>query len=169
MDARLQTLVECDWVRTDATGSLYGVGNPRALLTGAGNLDSDRHVRAVRPYLDEAPDALGETDWTVRPQPTQPTRRHGNHRRHPHAINRLGRQPPAHAEMPGKALLTGRADDGIPPGETIDLHNWTVRTGAHLTTREAHEHLRTISRPGRRPRPTACQEFRRPAELVDTS
>ncbi|MFF0096572.1 hypothetical protein ACFYSF_42570 [Streptomyces canus] len=152
-------------MRLGPTGSLYGVGI-HALLTGAGNLDSDRHILAVRPYLDEAPDALGETDWTVQPQPT---RRHGNHRRHLRAINRLGRQPPAHAEMLGKALLTGRADDGIPPGETIDLHNWTVRTGAHLTTREAHEHLRAISRPGRRPQPTTRQEFRRPTELVDTS
>ncbi|WP_244204311.1 helix-turn-helix domain-containing protein, partial [Streptomyces africanus] len=56
----LQTLVDAGWVRTDATGSLYGIGI-RALLTGTGYLDGDRQVRVVRPYLDEASDALGET------------------------------------------------------------------------------------------------------------
>src|SRR3954453_17899932 len=56
----LQTLVDCGWVRSDSTGSLYGIGI-RPLLTGTGYLDSDPRVQAVRPYLNEASDALGET------------------------------------------------------------------------------------------------------------
>ncbi|CAM5677654.1 IclR family transcriptional regulator OS=Streptomyces fumanus OX=67302 GN=GCM10018772_03270 PE=4 SV=1 [Streptomyces fumanus] len=60
MYALLQTLISRGWVRTDATGSLYGIGL-HALLTGTGYLDSDPRVRIVRPYLDEASEALGET------------------------------------------------------------------------------------------------------------
>lgn len=61
----LQILGECGWVRTDATGSLHGVGI-RARLTGTSRLDSDLYVHAARPYLDEAWDALGETIHLVR-------------------------------------------------------------------------------------------------------
>ncbi|CAM5610514.1 hypothetical protein SGLAM104S_08195 [Streptomyces glaucescens] len=39
MYALLQTLISRGWVRTDITGSLYGIGI-RALLTGTGYLDS---------------------------------------------------------------------------------------------------------------------------------
>ena len=64
MYALLQTLIGRGWVRTDTTGALYGIGI-RALLTGTGYLDSDPRVRAVRPYLDEASEALGETTLNV--------------------------------------------------------------------------------------------------------
>lgn len=60
MYALLQTLIAHGWVRTDITGSLYGIGI-HALLTGTSYLDSDPRVRAVRPYLDEASQTLGET------------------------------------------------------------------------------------------------------------
>ncbi|WP_069758847.1 hypothetical protein [Streptomyces sp. LUP47B] len=53
-------LGEYGWVHTDATGSLHGVGI-RARPTGTRCLDSDLYVRAVRPHLDGASDALGET------------------------------------------------------------------------------------------------------------
>src|SRR5215213_3505964 len=50
MYALLQTLITRGWVRTDITGSLYGIGI-HALLAGTGYLDSDPRVRVVRPYL----------------------------------------------------------------------------------------------------------------------
>lgn len=56
----LQALVDCGWLRSDTTGSLYGIGI-RDLHTGASYLDSDPHVRVARPYLYEASEALGET------------------------------------------------------------------------------------------------------------
>ncbi|KUN58577.1 hypothetical protein AQJ46_42625 [Streptomyces canus] len=148
---------------------LYSVGI-RALLTGTSHPDSDRCVRAVRPYPDEASDALGETIHLAQPDGSDTVHLTAREAHEPlRTINRLGRQAPAHAETPGKALLTERADDELPPGETIHLAPPDGSDTVHLTAREAHEPLRTISRLGRRPRPTARQELRRPAELVDTS
>ncbi|MFI6439385.1 IclR family transcriptional regulator [Streptomyces sp. NPDC050759] len=117
MYALLQTLVECGWVRTDATGSLYSVGI-RALLTGTSYLDSDLYVRAVRPYLDEASDALGETIHLARLDGSDvvylATRESHEYLR---TISRVGRRVPAHAGALGKALLAERADDELPLGD----------------------------------------------------
>jgi DNA-binding IclR family transcriptional regulator len=117
MYALLQTLVECGWVRTDATGSLYSVGI-RALLTGTSYLDSDLRVRAVRPYLDEASDALGETIHLARLDGSDvvylATRESHEYLR---TISRVGRRVPAHAGALGKALLAERADDELPLGD----------------------------------------------------
>ncbi|WP_217241775.1 IclR family transcriptional regulator [Streptomyces sp. AC555_RSS877] len=110
----LQTLVEYGWVRTDATGSLYGIGI-RALLTGTSYLDGDRRIRLVRPYLDEASDALGETIHMARLDGTDvvylATRESHEYLR---TISRVGRRVPAHAGALGKALLAERADDELP-------------------------------------------------------
>ncbi|MFE7358224.1 IclR family transcriptional regulator [Streptomyces sp. NPDC057543] len=113
----LQTLVGCGWVRSDTTGSLYGIGI-RALHTGTSYLDSDPHVRAVRPYLDEASDALGETIHLARLDGTNvvylATRESHEYLR---TISRVGRRIPAHAGALGKALLAERPDDRLPlPG-----------------------------------------------------
>ena len=117
MYALLQTLVECGWVRTDATGSLYSVGI-RALLTGTSYLDSDLYVRAVRPYLDEASDALGETIHLARLDGSDvvylATRESHEYLR---TISRVGRRVPAHAGALGKALLAERPDDELPLGD----------------------------------------------------
>jgi DNA-binding IclR family transcriptional regulator len=117
MYALLQTLVECGWVRTDATGSLYSVGI-RALLTGTSYLDSDLRVRAVRPYLDEASDALGETIHLARLDGSDvvylATRESHEYLR---TISRVGRRVPAHAGALGKALLAERDDDELPLGD----------------------------------------------------
>ncbi|GAA2907933.1 MULTISPECIES: IclR family transcriptional regulator [Streptomyces] len=106
----LQTLVDSGWVRTDATGSLYGIGI-RALLTGTGYLDGDRRIRAVRPYLDEASDALGETIHMARLDGRDvvylATRESHEYLR---TLSRVGRRVPAHAGALGKALLAERAD-----------------------------------------------------------
>ncbi|MCX4792199.1 IclR family transcriptional regulator [Streptomyces sp. NBC_01221] len=110
----LQTLVGCGWVRSDTTGSLYGIGI-RALHTGTSYLDSDPHVRAVRPYLDEASDALGETIHLARLDGSNvvylATRESHEYLR---TISRVGRRIPAHAGALGKALLAERPDDQLP-------------------------------------------------------
>ncbi|SPF07339.1 Negative regulator of allantoin and glyoxylate utilization operons [Streptomyces sp. MA5143a] len=110
----LRTLVDCGWVRTDATGSLYGIGI-RALLTGTSYLDGDRRIRAVRPYLDEASDALGETIHMARldgPDVVYLATRESHE--YLRTISRVGRRVPAHAGALGKALLAERADDELP-------------------------------------------------------
>ncbi|MGW0476915.1 IclR family transcriptional regulator [Streptomyces coeruleorubidus] len=110
----LQTLVDAGWVRTDATGSLYGIGI-RALLTGTSYLDGDRHVQVVRPYLDEASDTLGETLHLARLDGRDvvylATRESHEYLR---TISRVGRRVPAHAGALGKALLAERSDDELP-------------------------------------------------------
>ncbi|MFE7391184.1 IclR family transcriptional regulator [Streptomyces sp. NPDC057582] len=113
----LQTLVDCDWVRSDTTGSLYGIGI-RALHTGTSYLDSDPHVRTARPYLDEASDTLGETIHLARLDGPNviylATRESHEYLR---TISRVGRRIPAHAGALGKALLAERPDDQLPLAE----------------------------------------------------
>lgn len=106
----LQTLVDSRWVRADVTGSLYGIGI-RALLTGTSYLDTDRRVRTVRPYLDEASDALGETIHLARfdrPDVVYLATRESHE--YVRTISRVGRRIPAHAGALGKALLAERSD-----------------------------------------------------------
>ncbi|MFG2522173.1 IclR family transcriptional regulator [Streptomyces sp. NPDC048527] len=110
----LRTLVDCGWARTDTTGSLYGIGI-RTLLTGTSYLDSDPRVRAVRPYLDEASDALGETIHLARldgPHVVYLATRESHE--YLRTISRVGRRVPAHAGALGKALLAERADSELP-------------------------------------------------------
>ena len=110
----LRTLIDCGWVRTDTTGSLYGIGI-RALHTGTSYLDSDPHVRAARPYLDKASDALGETIHLARldgPNVVYLATRESHE--YLRTISRVGRRIPAHAGALGKALLAERPDDELP-------------------------------------------------------
>ncbi|MFF3484019.1 IclR family transcriptional regulator [Streptomyces sp. NPDC002701] len=128
----LQTLIDCGWVRSDTTGSLYGIGI-HALLTGTSYLDSDPHVRVVRPYLDEASDALGETIHLARldgPDVVYLATRESHE--YLRTISRVGRRVPAHAGALGKALLAERPDAELPlppdplPALTANTH--TSRT-----------------------------------------
>ncbi|GAA2762407.1 IclR family transcriptional regulator [Streptomyces paradoxus] len=116
MYALLQTLISRGWVRTDVTGSLYGIGI-HALLTGTSYLDSDPRVRAVRPCLDEASEALGETIHMGRLDGRDvaylATRESHEYLR---TISRVGRRLPAHAGALGKALLAERPDGELPQG-----------------------------------------------------
>ncbi|CAL9273932.1 Transcriptional repressor IclR [Streptomyces sp. SudanB5_2050] len=116
MYALLQTLISRGWVRTDVTGSLYGIGI-HALLTGTSYLDSDPRVRVVRPYLDEASEALGETIHLGRLDGYDvaylATRESHEYLR---TISRVGRRLPAHAGALGKALLAERPDAELPEG-----------------------------------------------------
>ncbi|MGW7548427.1 IclR family transcriptional regulator [Streptomyces sp. NPDC054770] len=116
MYALLQTLITRGWVRTDTTGSLYGVGI-RTLLTGTGYLDSDPRVHLVRPYLDEASQALGETIHLARldgPDVAYLATRESHE--YLRTISRVGRRFPAHAGALGKALLAERPDADLPEG-----------------------------------------------------
>ncbi len=116
MYALLQTLITRGWVRTDATGSLYGIGI-HALLTGTSYLDSDPRVRAVRPFLDEASQAVGETLHLGRLDGMRvvylATRESHEYLR---TISRVGRRLPAHVGALGKALLAERDDGELPEG-----------------------------------------------------
>ncbi|MEV0112959.1 IclR family transcriptional regulator [Streptomyces sp. NPDC050844] len=110
----LQTLVDCGWVRSDTTGSLYGIG-VRALLTGTSYLDGDRRVRVVRPYLDAVSDELGETIHLARldgPYVVYLATRESHE--YLRTISRVGRRVPAHAGALGKALLAERPDTQLP-------------------------------------------------------
>ncbi|MET9969189.1 IclR family transcriptional regulator, partial [Streptomyces sp. NPDC006356] len=129
MYALLQTLISRGWVRTDVTGSLYGIGI-HALLTGTSYLDSDPRVRGVRPYLDEASEALGETIHMARLDGRDvaylATRESHEYLR---TISRVGRRLPAHAGALGKALLAERPGDDLPEGpyEPLTPHTRTTR------------------------------------------
>lgn len=129
MYALLQTLVGRGWVRTDVTGSLYGIGI-HALLTGTGYLDSDPRVRLVRPFLDEASESLGETIHLGRLDGRGvaylATRESHEYRR---TLSRVGRRLPAHAGALGKALLAERPDGELPEGpyEALTPHTRTSR------------------------------------------
>ncbi|WP_329041286.1 IclR family transcriptional regulator [Streptomyces sp. NBC_00178] len=110
----LRTLIDCGWVRTDTTGSLYGIGI-RALHTGTSYLDGDPHVRAARPYLDEASEALGETIHLARldgPNVVYLATRESH--AYVRTLSRVGRRVPAHAGALGKALLAERPDALLP-------------------------------------------------------
>lgn len=131
MYALLQTLISRGWVRTDVTGSLYGIGI-HALLTGTSYLDSDPRVRTVRPYLDEASEALGETIHLGRLDGRDvaylATRESHEYLR---TISRVGRRLPAHVGALGKALLAERPDGDLPEGP------YEAMTPNTRTTRES--------------------------------
>ncbi|MFJ2110705.1 MULTISPECIES: IclR family transcriptional regulator [unclassified Streptomyces] len=134
MYALLQTLIDRGWVRTDVTGSLYGIGI-RALLAGTSYLDSDPRVLAVRPFLDEASDALGETIHLARLDGCDvvylATRESHEYLR---TFSRVGRRLPAHAGALGKALLAERDPDAspLPEGPLRRLTDRTHRDRASL-------------------------------------
>lgn len=144
MYALLQTLAARGWVRTDVTGSLYGIGI-RALLTGTGYLDSDPRVRAARPYLDEASEALGETIHLGRLDGRDvaylATRESHAYLR---TISRVGRRLPAHAGALGKALLAERPDTDLPEGPyaalTPNTHTTRESLAADLAATRARGH-----------------------------
>jgi DNA-binding IclR family transcriptional regulator len=146
----LQTLVDCGWVRSDATGSLYGIGI-RALLTGTGYLDGDRRIRGVRPYLDDASDALGETIHLARidgPDVVYLATRESHE--YLRTISRVGRRVPAHAGALGKALLAERPDAELPlpDGELAALteNTHTTRAALHADLAQVRERGYSVDR-----------------------
>jgi len=148
MYALLQTLISRGWVRTDVTGSLYGIGIS-ALLAGTGYLDSDPRVRVVRPYLDEASEALGETIHLGRLDGHDvaylATR---ESHEYPRTISRVGRRLPAHAGALGKALLAERPDDELPEGpyEALTPNTHTGRESLAADLAEIRERGHSVDR-----------------------
>ena len=69
--ALLRTLVAQGWVRSDASGTLYGIGI-RALLVGTSYLDSDPYLPLITPFLDDL------RAGSRRDVPPRPARRHGH-------------------------------------------------------------------------------------------
>jgi DNA-binding IclR family transcriptional regulator len=132
MYALLQTLARSGWVRTDVSGSLYGIGI-RALLTGTSYLDSDPRVRLVRPFLDEASDALGETIHLGRLDGDDvaylATRESHEYVR---TLTRVGRRLPAHVGALGKALLAERPEADLPDGPFARMTPHTLTERAAL-------------------------------------
>ena len=109
--ALLRTLVNHDWVRTDATGTLYGIGI-RALLAGTSYLDTDPYVRLVQPYLDELRAELNETVHFGRlagPDIVYLATKESGHSLRPYS--RVGRQLPAYCTALGKSLLADRSPE----------------------------------------------------------
>jgi DNA-binding IclR family transcriptional regulator len=135
--ALLQTLVARGWVRTDATGSLYGIGI-RALLAGTSYIDSDPRVELVRPFVDEAAGTLGETVHFARLDGEDvvylATR---ESRQYLRTWSRVGRRMPSHVTALGKALLAERADDALPADPLRPMTPHTVPDRAALAAQLA--------------------------------
>lgn len=111
--ALLRTLVDRGWVRTDVTGTLYGIGI-QALLAGTTYLDVDPILRIVQPQINELSTKLDETIHYGRLQRTDivylATHESTQYIR---PYSRVGRRLPAFATSLGKALLAERlGDDG---------------------------------------------------------
>lgn len=103
--ALLRTLVAQGWVRSDPTGTLYGIG-VRALLVGTSYLDSDPFLPLITPFLDDLRQDLDETFHLGRLDGTDivylATRESQQYTR---LSNRVGRRLPAYTTALGKALL----------------------------------------------------------------
>jgi DNA-binding IclR family transcriptional regulator len=126
--ALLRTLMAQGWVRSDESGTLYGIGI-RALLVGTSYLDSDPYLPMITPFLEDLHQELDETFHVGRldgPDVVYLATRES--RRYRRTASRVGRRLPAHATALGKALLAERfgpdRDDHIP----ADLAPLTPRT-----------------------------------------
>ena len=106
--ALLRTLVAQGWVRSDPTGTYYGIGI-RALLVGTSYLDSDPYLPLITPFLEELRAQLDETFHLGRLDGTDivylATRESQQYLR---TSSRVGRRLPAYATALGKALLAER-------------------------------------------------------------
>ncbi|GAB3217026.1 IclR family transcriptional regulator [Mycolicibacterium hippocampi] len=106
--ALLRTLVGQGWVRSDNSGTLYGIGI-RALLVGTSYLDGDPYLPLITPFLDDLRAQLDETFHLARLDGTDvvylATRESKQYLR---TANRVGRRLPAYATSLGKALLAER-------------------------------------------------------------
>lgn len=109
--ALLRTLMSQGWVRSDDSGTLYGIGI-RALLVGTSYLDSDPYLPMITPFLDDLQRDFDETFHVGRldgPDVVYLATRES--RQYQRATSRVGRRLPAHATALGKALLADRFDD----------------------------------------------------------
>lgn len=131
--ALLRTLVAQGWVRSDPSGTLYGIGI-RALLVGTSYLDSDPYLPLITPFLDDLRAELDETFHLGRLDGTDvvylATRESTQYAR---TSNRVGRRLPAYATSLGKALLAERfgtqRDEHVPAAlKSLTPHTITDRS-----------------------------------------
>ncbi|OAN33583.1 IclR family transcriptional regulator [Mycolicibacterium iranicum] len=130
--ALLRTLVAQGWVRSDPSGTLYGIGI-RALLVGTSYLDSDPYLPLITPFLEELRAELDETFHLGRLDGTDivylATRESKQYAR---LANRVGRRLPAYTTALGKALLAERfetqRDEHVPSAlKSLTQHTITDR------------------------------------------
>jgi DNA-binding IclR family transcriptional regulator len=133
--AVLRTLAKYGWVRTDASGTMYGIGI-RALLAGTTYLDADPYVRIAKAALDRLGEQLDETFHLGRLSGTDVvylvTRESGQYLR---AHSRVGRRLPAYSTALGKAVLAELADadlDEHVPAALASLTDHTITDRATL-------------------------------------
>ena len=133
--AVLRTLTKYGWVRTDASGTRYGIGI-RALLAGTTYLDTDPYVRIAKAALDRLGEQLDETFHLGRLSGVDVvylvTRESGQYLR---AHSRVGRRLPAYSTALGKALLAelpGAELGAHLPGELVALTPHTITDRAVL-------------------------------------
>lgn len=111
LHALLLTLAKHGWVRSDPSGTLYGIGI-RALLAGTSYLDSDPYIPLVVPFLDELREQLNETFHLGRLDGADvvylATRESSQYLR---PFSRVGRRLPAYSTSLGKALLAERTGE----------------------------------------------------------
>lgn len=133
--ALLRTLMGQGWVRSDDSGTLYGIGI-RALLVGTSYLDSDPYLPMITPFLEDLRQELDETFHVGRIDGVDvvylATRESRQYRR---AASRVGRRLPAYATALGKALLADRfgADRDVHvPTDLAPLTSHTLTGRAEL-------------------------------------
>jgi DNA-binding IclR family transcriptional regulator len=140
--ALLRTLVAQGWVRSDPTGSQYGIG-VRALLVGTSYLDADPYLPVIAPFLDDLRSDLDETFHIGRLDGGDvvylATR---ESRQYVRTSNKVGRRLPAYTCALGKALLAERfdaeRDAHIPPTlSPLTPHTITDRAALDASLEEA--------------------------------
>jgi DNA-binding IclR family transcriptional regulator len=109
----LRTMLARGWVRTDATGTRFGLGL-RALRVGAAYIDTDDAVALLAPVLDDLATTFGETVHLGRLDGTDIVYLAKRESVHPlRLFSAIGRRLPAHATALGKALLAQHGDDEV--------------------------------------------------------
>ncbi|MGI5269926.1 IclR family transcriptional regulator [Nonomuraea sp. CA-218870] len=113
LHALMRTLVELNWVETDAARSAFGIG-PHALLTGTAYLDKDPALPFAQATLEDLRDETGQTAHFARRDEAHvlylATR---ESRAAHHIIPRVGRRLPAHVTALGQVLLAQLTDDEV--------------------------------------------------------
>lgn len=145
LHALLRTLVRHGWVRTDSSGSLYGIGI-RALLVGTSYLDMDPYLTIVKPFIDELHERFDETFHLGRLDAGDvvylATHESSQYLR---PYSRVGCRLPAYSTSLGKSLLAERepADrDAHIPAELTALTPHTLTSRAALDEELERTHAR---------------------------
>ncbi len=109
----LRTLLARGWVRTDPTGTRFGLGL-RALRVGAAFVETDDTVAQLAPVLDDLAGRVGETVHLGRLDGADVVYLAKRESVHPlRMFSAIGRRLPAHATAMGKALLAQRPDEEV--------------------------------------------------------